>query len=247
MIMILPIWQDIGSSTHQLAAQLARELAEPVTHTGTLDPVAEGVVVLLTGDDRFVKGYLPSWKKTYSFEILWGISSDSGDKLGLVTEKSNYTPRNDLLTTVLTRFPKEYNQMIPAFSAKRIGGTSSFMHARNGTAMPQTTRQVLLSQISYDQKKYLSGQEVLALQKSEIEKVIGDFRQEDVLESWQSRIQNDQEQFLITAHTVTTSAGTYIRQLVTDIAEKLAVPATTWKITRTQNGPFTKDDCTENA
>ena len=51
--------------------------------------------------------------------------------------------------------------------------------------------------------------------------------------------------FFITHHTVTVSNRTYIRQLVQDLAKQIGIVATTWSISRIQNGPFKKKDCLE--
>ena len=68
--MILPIYQHQGSSSHMLARQVGQQYGEKATHTGTLDPMAEGVLIVLTGQDRFNKSKYTDWQKVYKIEEL---------------------------------------------------------------------------------------------------------------------------------------------------------------------------------
>lgn len=237
--MVIPIWQPEAASTHQIAAQAGLLLAAPVTHTGTLDPLASGVVVLLSGDDRFAKGLL-QWQKVYQFRILWGVATDSGDALGLITDTAESTC--DELEQVLHSFPDTYAQRIPDFSARRVQGTSAFTHARAQQKITPQTRKVTISSISLDTQTYLSAATLQSEHQNRVAAVKGDFRQKEIVRSWQ---QLPQQEFVCTTHTVTTSPGCYIRQLTQDIARHKGVPACTWSITRKQNGPFIEKDCIE--
>lgn len=56
-------------------------------HTGTLDPMAEGVIIVLLGEERYKKYELAGLKKTYEFEISFGFETDTFDGLGLTVSK----------------------------------------------------------------------------------------------------------------------------------------------------------------
>lgn len=241
--MVLPVWQPIGSSSHRLAHTASEMLGEPVTHTGTLDPLASGVLVLLTGEDRYIKGVLPNWSKTYTFEILWSVATDSGDKLGLITDVSTKQVILTELQECLTHFPMTYTQKQHPFSAKRTAGTSFFSLAKTSKKLPSSFHTVSLSGLRFDGSQQLTVRQLLAQQGREISQVDGDFRQQQILHDWQTALTSVTQEFLVTSHSVTTSPRTYIRQLVLDIATELQTPACAWSITRTQNGPFTSDDC----
>ncbi len=246
--MIFSLWQPIGESSHQLAARASQLLDEKTTHTGTLDPMAEGVLVLLSGNDRFVKEHLSDWKKSYRFSILWGVETDSGDALGLITNFLAKTPSPEALKPALLQtcaaFPKTYSQQIPNFSARRFSGASAYDHAKIGTEIPKKSRNVSLSAISADMTEELDGDAILSTQQHSVRKIEGAFRQEEILQNWKETLSGPEKR-IITRHQVTVSSGTYIRQLTQDIAHKIGIPATTWSITRTANGPFTQQDCIE--
>lgn len=249
--MIFPIWKKIGESTHQLAHQCGISLGEPATHTGTLDPMASGVIVIATGSDRFVKGKLSDWRKTYEFTILWGVSTDSLDALGLLTSlqtSQSITIENFIsrLSAVTLLNKQDYKQEIPNFSARRIGGQSSFEVAKTGGVVPKKTRLVSLFShklLSYSQ---ISVTDLLKAHREKIATIQGDFRQEAILLDWQNKLINAHDsQLMVTVHEISTSPGFYVRQLIHDIAKTMHTPALAWEICRTKNGPYTKLDCSE--
>jgi tRNA U55 pseudouridine synthase TruB len=80
--------------------------------------------------------------------------------------------------------------------------------------------------------------------------VQGDFRQNEIIENWQNMFQpyatsTNPKKWLLITLTATTSKRTYIRSLVHDLGEKIGIPLTTWSITRTNNGPYSRQDCVE--
>jgi tRNA pseudouridine55 synthase len=239
---IIPVWQPLFSSSHQIAKTTGKSRGEPATHTGTLDPLAQGVLIVLTGEDRFLKGQL-NWPKTYEFQILWGVQTDSGDQLGIISESTPTEVSTQELETILSRFPTEYEQRIPDFSARRWKGQSAFDSAKRQDELPLKTRQVSLNSLTILHHETLSYDEVLAQQQKNVSQVEGDFRQEDILRNWQETFKSLPAStfFTITNHSVEVSPGTYIRQLVQDIAARVGVPATTWSIARTKNGQYDRE------
>src|SRR5690606_23625088 len=124
--MIIPVYKPLGASTHQLAQTVGEHFGEKATHTGTLDPLAEGVVIVLTGPDRFRNSELSDWRKTYQFTVLFGVSTDSHDLLGLPTAVCQTAPRvaviENHLPAILSKLQAATTQVTPAFSAKRFQG-----------------------------------------------------------------------------------------------------------------------------
>lgn len=239
--MIFPVWQPLFSSSHRLAAQWSEELGEPVTHTGTLDPVAQGVLVLLSGEDRFAKGALSDWEKVYEFSIVWGVQTDTGDQMGLITQLSSTLDSLERLGACLSNFPNAYDQRIPDFSARRWLGGSAFDAAKKQQQLEPKFRRVLVSDMALLKSEVLSIDQLIAAQQAGVSSVSGDFRQQEILSNWKTTVFTENF-YVVTHHMVQTSAGTYVRQLVQDIAQKVGVPALTWSITRVKNGPYEKED-----
>jgi tRNA pseudouridine55 synthase len=243
--MIIPIWQKIGQSTHQIASMCGKLRNEKATHTGTLDPMASGVVIILTGEDRFKKGAQTAWNKTYEFSILWGVSTDTGDLLGMIKKVAPQIPSSEKIARIVTDFPRTYDQLQPAFSARRYNGLSSFDWARTGVELPQKKRAITIDSLTTDFFEVKSLSQIVKQQTENIHKIHGDFRQTEVLNNWSQLLQENDQSYLISHHTAVVSTGTYIRQLTQDIALLVGVPATTAHITRIKNGQFQKKDCSE--
>lgn len=244
--MIIPIWQNLFESSHLLAKRVGEEQGVPATHTGTLDPMAQGVLVVLTGEDRYKKGSFEDWTKEYTFSILWGVQTDSGDRLGLIQQLNTKRPHASSLSDICERFPTEYEQRIPDFSARRWKGGSAFDQGKLGVDLPVKTKRVTLSALSCTQVSEISKKDLLSEHALTVQEVQGNFRQTQIIENWQDTLKDLPESttFLLSNHRVTTSVGTYIRQLTQDIAVQVGTSATTWEITRTRNGPYSKNNCT---
>lgn len=241
--MIIPKYKRLGASTHQLAKQIGDQHGEKATHTGTLDPMAEGIVVVLTGEDRFHKEQYANWKKTYQFEILVGFTTDSHDLLGLVVEEDldyDHQKTHQDIETILPTVTGTYHQKIPTFSAKRIYGESYFDKAKRNENLPTETNTICVDSMQIVQSSAISIQQLQQTLPSRISKVEGRFRQEEITHQWQTLLQqyDPQTSLLLLTLEATTSKRTYIRGIVRDIGQELGTPITTYSIIRTQNGPF---------
>ena len=241
--MIIPTYKPIGSSSHQLAKQIGERHGEKATHTGTLDPMAEGVLVVLTGEDRFKKGKYSNWQKTYRFQILFGISTDSNDLLGLIKNISDKKINTDNLKKILAKFIGKQIQTVPAFSAQRIDGKSGFDLAKENKKFDLQKNNIEIFSLNIvDELKDISNKELLKYINKTIPLVEGDFRQQEILDNWRSILEKESS-FQLATLEATTSKRTYIRSLASDIGQKLEIQATTFSIIRTQNGPFSTKNC----
>lgn len=255
--MIKIIYQPQGVSSHLLARDFGKSRGEKATHTGTLDPMAEGVMVILSGDDRFKKQELSDVKKTYQFEILWGINTDSLDLLGLITDQNLEIVKSKMaqienLEKYLGKYLGELKQKLPKFSAKRVKGESAFDFAKRGEEMEDHFRDVEIFETKVLSLNQIDGADLEKNIITRVNNVKGDFRQEEVIASWKDFFKNitkhSQENgqevtFYISKCEVTASKRTYVRAIVRDIAEDIGIPATTYSIIRTVNGPYTVKDC----
>lgn len=248
--MIFPVYQPLGSSSHQLAAKLGQQLHEPTTHTGTLDPMAEGVLLCLSGDERFKKEEYTQYDKEYVFTVLVGFETDSDDLLGIVTSQQVSSKPTKLSNTFLTSFTGTQQQELHPFSAKRLDGESFFDKAKRGESLPTTTQNITIHSLELLSSKTITSRVLMSEVEKRINLVKGDFRQPEVILSWQQALKkhsfsdadSSQEYQLLTLKT-TCSKRTYIRSLVRDFARAVHQPLTTFHILRTKNGPYQIADC----
>lgn len=241
--MIIPVYKPVGASTHLLAKKAGDIHQTKATHTGTLDPMADGVVVVLTAEDRFQKSELADWQKTYQFEILWGVATDSHDLLGLSTQTNSEQIDLKKLTAVLPKFTGPISQQLPKFSAQRIAGQSYFDQAKQQIAFTPRSEIVQIYELKLVETNSINKTQLQNYLEKRINLVKGDFRQPEILRNWQQVMPSLPQKLMITKLIATTSKKTYIRALVRDISTALKIPATTYSLTRIANGDLTIKDC----
>jgi tRNA pseudouridine55 synthase len=111
--------------------QARRLLGEKrIGHTGTLDPLATGVLPLACGRATRLVRFLSAAEKEYDATILFGVTTDTLDVTGEEISRSGRTPSRDALVDALQSFVGEQLQVPPAYSAKKVAGRRAYELAR---------------------------------------------------------------------------------------------------------------------
>ncbi len=213
----------------------------PMTYAGRLDPLAEGMMIILVGEACKTKDQYNKLGKTYEFEILSGFSTDTYDLLGIVTD-SDFSAQLDIenVKKYLTENKKTITQQYPAYSSKTFEGKQLHAQARQGNT-PTVEHEVTLHDFEFLGKRTISGEELLKIILERVDLVHGDFRQEEIKGKWKEILaDNTGIGFQVSKWRVDVSAGFYIRQLVSDIGKKFTIPTVTFHIKRTQIDEFDK-------
>ena len=113
-----------------------------IGHTGTLDPIATGVLVCLFGKYTKLVDLLTSLDKEYIAEIKLGIKTDTGDITGNIIENKSFNITKDNIIKVFEEFPKKYEQIVPKYSAVKINGKKLYEYARNNIEIELPKREV---------------------------------------------------------------------------------------------------------
>jgi tRNA pseudouridine55 synthase len=244
---ILPIWQPVGYSTYQITNLIAQKYRQKATHTGVLDPLAEGVIIVLIGDERHQKLAHSTWLKEYEFEVTFGVATDSYDGMGIANAVDfNPTVQSQHLEQILQKFVGPYLQKVPLYSAKKVGGQRLFMYPKLGLQPPElpvkTGRIHDIQLVEFDYTTlHTKINEALAKVKS-IKK--GEFRQSEIADAWKVFLQTVPDHRVETAKIkVVMTKGLYIRSLCQDIANKVGKPAFVSQLIRTKNGQFAQEHC----
>lgn len=127
-----------------------------VGHTGTLDPAATGLLVLVVGRHTKRAAEFSKLDKTYECELTLGATSTTADSEGKITEIDAPAPSEKEIEAVLKTFIGEIEQVPPAFSAIKIGGQRAYKLARQGKAVKIEPRKVTIysiKNIAYDYPK----------------------------------------------------------------------------------------------
>lgn len=124
-------------------------LSKPkVGHTGTLDPLATGLLVLTLGTYCKRAQEFSKLDKTYEVEMKLGQTSTTEDAEGEVSEVSNLEPSSEEISQVLEAFKGEIEQVPPAYSAIKINGKRAYKLAREGKEVVIEPRKVTIHQIT---------------------------------------------------------------------------------------------------
>lgn len=116
-----------------------------VGHTGTLDPLATGLLVLLVGKEYTRKATeLTKLDKTYEVTMKLGFTSTTGDEEGEKTAVSDIAPTQEQVLEALESFQGQSMQVPPAFSAMKVNGQRAYDLARQGKAVTLEARPVMI-------------------------------------------------------------------------------------------------------
>jgi tRNA pseudouridine55 synthase len=128
---VLVVDKPLGLTSHDVVAAARRALKErAIGHTGTLDPLATGVLPLACGKATRLVRFLTASEKTYEAQIRFGTATNSYDLAGEVTNTSPERPGRPELEAALAATLGEQLQTPPVFSAKRIDGRRAYELAR---------------------------------------------------------------------------------------------------------------------
>lgn len=148
--------------TSNRTLQIVRRLlnAQKAGHTGSLDPIATGVLPICFGHATKMSGMLLNSDKRYDVGIRLGVSTDSGDREGHILSTHAVEHDSAMLDQVLSRFRGEIQQVPPMFSALKQNGQPLYKLARKGLEVKREPRAVMVHEISIQnvQSDYLELQ-----------------------------------------------------------------------------------------
>lgn len=211
---ILIIDKPAGLTSHDVVTRARRILRERrIGHTGTLDPFATGVLVLLVGRATRLAQFLHSDAKTYSATILFGYATDTGDLTGTPRPESylQTKPLQEVTAfdreTALASLRGALDQTPPMYSAKKVQGRKLYELARAGEIVERKAVPVIIHNFA-----------------------------EATPDAWRVAADGATAELDVS---VTCSAGTYIRVLAEDFGAKLGYGAHLTQLRRTAAGAFT--------
>jgi tRNA pseudouridine55 synthase len=134
---LLLVDKPAGRTSHDIVAAVRRALgASRAGHTGTLDPFATGLLVVLVGAATRLARFVPADPKLYEAVIRFGVETDTDDLSGTPGRKAPL-PDEPRVREALPRLTGTLRQVPPDYSAKQVGGRRAYALARRGEAMVQ--------------------------------------------------------------------------------------------------------------
>jgi tRNA U55 pseudouridine synthase TruB len=257
MLPYVLLHKEVGQTPLQIIEQYKNQHPElkniPMAYAGRLDPMASGQLLVLIGEECKHQEKYHALDKTYVFEVLFGVGSDSQDVLGLLQFGNNKKVNlaKDTLNEKAQSLTGKISLPYPIFSSKTVKGkplhTWALENRLAEIAIPVAKTKVY--QLVCQDIREVLAEEVytLALEKinsipevTDERKALGqDFRREAVRLSWKVWLEHHKNQTCtIATFACTASSGTYMRSLASALGEKFNTPALAFSINRTAIGVY---------
>jgi tRNA pseudouridine(55) synthase len=229
-------------------------LGVPMAYAGRLDPMAEGKLLVLQGEECKVQEKYHSLDKEYVFEVLFGVSSDTADVLGLLEMCKVGDPTKQAIRSVIKKLVGHVELPYPHFSSKTVQGKPLHTWKLEGKIdeIEIPTKRSQIYSLTLNTLKKVSAQEVYVYATEKIEtiprvteesKILGnDFRRVDVRRCWEEFMEktDPEETYFVAEFTCIASSGTYMRTLASLIANELHTWGLAYSINRTKIGTYKK-------
>lgn len=140
-----------GCTSHDVVYKVKKLFNEKVGHTGTLDPMAEGVLPVLVGKGTLLSKYLINHDKKYVVKLQLGIKTDTADSEGKIIEEKDMDLsifNQEKLNEILKTFIGKQEQIPPIYSAIKVNGKKLYEYARKGQNVEIKPRQIEIYDIN---------------------------------------------------------------------------------------------------
>jgi tRNA pseudouridine55 synthase len=121
--------------------------AQKAGHSGTLDPLATGILPIALGEATKTVSFAVDGEKAYRFTVRWGAETDTDDTEGTITKTSDLRPDRAAIEALLPQFHGEIMQVPPAYSAIKVDGARAYDLARDGETVVLEARPVFIDSL----------------------------------------------------------------------------------------------------
>jgi tRNA pseudouridine55 synthase len=248
MEFVLNVFKPEGLTPLEMLRAYRKQYAEyasvPMTYAGRLDPIAEGVLLVLAGNEAGRRDQYLRLDKEYVAEIVLGLETDTGDVLGIAKEsniqfasrQSKFKFEKELVCMTLQSLQGKIVLPVPAYSSVPVKGKPLFEWARSGKLenadIPKREMEFYKIEL-IDMYEMYSG-EIVREAESRICKVSGDFRQNEIKHRWRKVLSQMNAGLPVIKIKIHCASGAYIRSLAACIGAKLNMPAFLNRLTRTR-------------
>lgn len=241
MKQVLNVYKKVGMTPLEAIKKVRKKYPfyknKKMGYAGRLDPLAEGVLVVLLEDENKKIGQYMGFDKEYNAEILFGFSSDSHDVLGMAKKINIFEINEKDLKKKIKSFKGKYEQKIPEYSSYKIKGKPMFYYARKGMQVQEVKKKVVIKKIEINSIYKISSKKLLRKINDKLSKVRGDFRQSEILDKWNNLLK-EEGKYLVVNLNIECSSGTYIRAIAEDLGNKVGCGGLLLSLKRTRVGKF---------
>ncbi len=238
---VLKLYKIVGETPLECLSRFRKANSEykheKMTYAGRLDPMAEGVLLVLVGEECKNKDKYLAFDKEYEMDVLFGFATDTYDLLGLVKKQSTriFSPFNGVPNhsekILVDFFVKKFKQKYPPYSSRY------FAKARSGKLVNDEilSKEVEIYSIKLLKNKNISKKSLHNYIIKSVNKVKGDFRQKKILAKWKLILDKSKlKKFPVISLKIKCSSGTYMRSLAYNIGNEVGVPSSVLRLKRTR-------------
>jgi len=215
--MIVDYKKNIGESMQSVVDRFKEEYMlnknEKIAFAGRLDPIAHGIVRLLSGENRMQMDEMCSHDKIYTFDVIEGFTTDTYDILGLVNLDMCEYKEN------IFDMEKIINQEYPIYSSKTVNINNRMVRlwdaAKNNMLdnIKIPTKEVKIYYVKKTGSDIVESEDLYNIIKNIINTVHGDFRQKEILEKWKNILLTNKKIYKINHYETKISSGGYVRSI----------------------------------
>ena len=241
---LLIIDKPSGPTSHDVVSRMRRVLHERrIGHTGTLDPMATGVLLLVIGRATRLAKFLSTSDKTYEAVVRLGFSTDTADAEGQPIGPAFHgpLPAREVIDAALARFRGTFQQQPPAFSAKRIDGTRSYKLARAAARDARLTPSPFDRAQGDPERIDVKPVEGSRYNRTDPSDLPGPRDLPAPASVTVHRLEIESIEADCVTLIVDCSAGFYVRSLAHDLGQRLGIGGHLASLRRTRTGDFTVD------
>lgn len=244
------IWKPIGltplDAVNKFKQKYPKYKNEIISYAGRLDPMAEGILILLLGTENKNRDKYLNLNKEYESEIIFGISTDTFDSLGLILDAKIKDIEKEEIEKRLSEFIGKQKQKYPPYSSKTVRGKPLYWWAHNKKIeeIDIPYREIEIFSINLLDYKKIRIRELVDNIVKDVKKIEGNFRQDKIIKSWKKfSKENSEKEITKIKIKISCSSGTYIRRIASDLGKDLNTGAFASSIKRIKIGDKDEKDC----
>ncbi|KKP88541.1 MAG: tRNA pseudouridine synthase B [Candidatus Nomurabacteria bacterium GW2011_GWC2_35_8] len=209
-----------------------------MTYAGRLDPMASGLLLVLSGEETKNKEKYLALDKEYEFEVLFGFATDTYDILGKVLKievvRSCLTIKElgKKIKDNLKFFTGKFKQKYPIYSSKTVKGKQLFEYARVGEEVEVPEHEVFVKELKFFKLRKINNKKLLENIEKRIKKIKGKIWHKNL--TVKHRVFDTG--FYVARFRIKCSSGTYVRSISDGLGQKIGIPALAFSIKRTRIG-----------
>ncbi|MDQ7020488.1 MAG: hypothetical protein Q9M91_01440 [Candidatus Dojkabacteria bacterium] len=209
-----------------------------MAYAGRLDPLAHGELLVLVGDECKNRDHYQGLDKEYVFRVLVGVETDTYDPMGIITKTdiNESFKKAECIKLKFKEFVGKYFQQYPIYSSKAVDGKPMFWWAKSGRLDEIEIPEKGVSIYSLDliNEEEIKIETLVKYINSNIKKVDGDFRQDEIIKQWSDLLVNNPNvSFKVLKFKAAVSSGSYVRTLARDLGRACNTTALALEIERT--------------